>query len=330
MNPTPRASLLPRPPLWQRLQGHSHWRWLSRGALLLFAGAVVGLLVWQAGKVDWLAVLAAAEATPTPVLLAAALVAAAGHAVYSCFDLLGRRYTGHRLHAGAAMLVTFISYAFNLNFGAIVGGGAMRLRLYTRLGLPTATTLRVMALSMWTNWFGYLALAGATFLMLPLALPPAWHVSATALRLLGGLLLLLALAYLTACAGSPRRHWHWRGHEIRLPGPGMAFLQLAISTLNWLLIAAVIWVLLDQRVPFAAVASVYLVGVVAGIATRVPAGLGVQEAVFVALLSHDVPAPELLAALLIYRALYYWGPLLLAALAYLAVESRAPVSRPPA
>ncbi|MCW5651123.1 MAG: UPF0104 family protein [Ramlibacter sp.] len=328
MTPTPPASALPRPPLWQRLQGHGHWRWLSRGALVLFASAVVGLLAWQASKVDWAAVRAAAEATPARVLLAAALVAACGHAVYSCFDLLGRRYTGHRLHAGAAMLVTFISYAFNLSFGAIVGGGAMRLRLYTRLGLPTATTLRVMALSMWTNWFGYLALAGATFLMLPVALPPAWPVSPAALRVLGGALLLLALAYLAACAGSRRRHWDWRGHRLHLPGPRMALAQLAISTVNWLLIAGVIWVLLDQRVPFAAVASVYLVGVVVGIATRVPAGLGVQEAVFVALLSHNIPRPELLAALLIYRALYYWGPLLLAALAYLAVESRAPQRAP--
>ena len=39
--------------------------------------------------------------------------------------------------------------------------------------------------------------------------------------------------------------------------------------------------LLQERVPFAQVACVHLVGVVSGLVTRVPAGLGVQEAVFV-------------------------------------------------
>ena len=55
-----------------------------------------------------------------------------------------------------------------------------------------------------------------------------------------------------------------------------------------------------------------LVAAVAGVIAHVPAGLGVLEAVFIALLSHRVPQAELLAALLAYRALYYLVPLALA------------------
>jgi hypothetical protein len=109
-----------------------------------------------------------------------------------------------------------------------------------------------------------------------------------------------------------------------LPTPRLAALQLAVGVSNWLLIAAVIWVLLQGRVAFPVVAGVFLVGVVVGIVTRVPAGLGVQEAVFVALLSPQVPEADVLAAMLTYRALYYWAPLLLAGLAYAGVESRIP------
>jgi hypothetical protein len=36
------------------------------------------------------------------------------------------------------MGVTFISYAFNLNLGSLVGGVAFRYRLYSRLGLGNA------------------------------------------------------------------------------------------------------------------------------------------------------------------------------------------------
>jgi len=308
-----------------RLRDRAWWPWLTRGVLVVFGAFVLGLLIWQGTRVDWPAVFAAIAATPAQVLLAAGAVALAGHLMYSTFDLLGRHYTGHHLTPQASMLVTFISYAFNLNFGAIVGSAAMRLRLYTRLGLRTPVILRVMALSMWTNWFGYLALAGVVFIALQLPLPAGWHVSEAALHATGGVLLAVALAYLVACATvRPGRVWHWRGHAVRLPTLRMALVQLAVGVTNWLLIAAVIWVLLQGRVTFPVVVGVFLVGVVVGIVTRVPAGLGVQEAVFVALLGAQVPAPDMLAAMLTYRALYYWVPLLLAGLAYAGLEARIP------
>ncbi len=331
MNPQHVPDFPPAPPAPPpRLRDRAWWPWLTRGVLVVFGAFVLGLLVWQATRVDWPAVFAAMAATPAQVLLAAGAVALAGHLLYSTFDLLGRHYTGHHLAPQASMLVTFISYAFNLNFGAIVGSAAMRLRLYARLGLRTPVILRVMGLSMWTNWFGYLALAGVAFVVLPLPLPAGWHVSETALHAIGGVLLALALAYLVAC-GTVRagRVWHWRGHEVWLPTPRLALLQLAVGVSNWLLIAAVIWVLLQGRVAFPVVAGVFLVGVVVGIVTRVPAGLGVQEAVFVALLSPQVPEADMLAAMLTYRALYYWAPLLLAGLAYAGVEARIPARSPP-
>jgi uncharacterized membrane protein YbhN (UPF0104 family) len=56
--------------------------------------------------------------------------------------------------------------------------------------------------------------------------------------------------------------------------------------------------------------------------THIPAGLGALEAVFVVMLGSRLPQSELLAALLAYRAIYYLAPLLLAVIAYLAIESR--------
>jgi uncharacterized membrane protein YbhN (UPF0104 family) len=55
---------------------------------------------------------------------------------------------------------------------------------------------------------------------------------------------------------------------------------------------------------------------------HIPAGLGVTEAVFIALLSHRVPEHQLLGALLAYRAIFYLTPLLAGALLYLKVEMR--------
>jgi uncharacterized membrane protein YbhN (UPF0104 family) len=59
------------------------------------------------------------------------------------------------------------------------------------------------------------------------------------------------------------------------------------------------------------------------VVTHVPAGLGVLEFVFVALLSHVVPESRLIAALLGYRAIYYIAPLMVAAVLYLVMEAHA-------
>jgi uncharacterized membrane protein YbhN (UPF0104 family) len=103
----------------------------------------------------------------------------------------------------------------------------------------------------------------------------------------------------------------------------MVLLQLALSCSNWMVMAGAIYVLLQAKVAYTDVLSVLLVAAVAGVITHVPAGLGVLEAVFVALLSHQVSEGRLLGALLGYRALYYIAPLAVAALLYLRVEMHA-------
>jgi uncharacterized membrane protein YbhN (UPF0104 family) len=49
----------------------------------------------------------------------------------------------------------------------------------------------------------------------------------------------------------------------------------------------------------------------AGIISNVPGGLGVFETVILLLLSPPVNSPQLLGALLAYRAIYYYFPLLI-------------------
>jgi hypothetical protein len=107
-----------------------------------------------------------------------------------------------------------------------------------------------------------------------------------------------------------------------LPSGRIALLQLALSAVNWLLIGAVVWTLLQRHVDYPTVLSVLLVAAVAGVITHVPAGLGVLEAVFVALLAHRVPQGELLAGLLAYRAIYYLAPLAIASLLFLVIDRR--------
>lgn len=316
------AVLHPHPPA-AGLVARPWWPWLRRIGTWVFFVLVAWLIFRQARGVDWNEVLRAVARLPARALLLAATLAAASFLFYSSYDLLGRRLTGHPLGAGTVMGVTFISYAFNLNLGALVGGVAFRYRLYSRLGLGSATITRVLGFSMLTNWLGYLVVAGAAFCFWPLDLPPGWKIDGGGLRVLGAALLALALAYLVLCATTRGKTLHLRGHALRLPALRMALLQLGLSCANWALMGGVVWLLLQQQVAYPDVLAVLLVGAVAGVITHVPAGLGVLEAVFVALLSHQLPQGQILAGLIGYRALYYLAPLAIATLAYLAMEARA-------
>ena len=298
------------------------WPWLRSGLWLGFFALLGFLLVRQASTIDWGEVWATLRGLPIDVLALAGALALASHVLYATFDLLGRRMTGHQLTTPTVMLITFISYAFNLNMGSLVGGVASRYRLYGRLGLDSGKITRVVAISMLTNWLGYLLLGGLAFLFFPLALPAEWSVSDHVLQVAGALLALVALAYVAWCAFSRRRSLQLRGYRFTLPSGRVALLQLAMSCLNWALIAGAIYVLLQQQIDYVTVLTVLLLAAVAGVVTHVPAGLGVLEAVFVALLSAQVAPATLIGTLLAYRALYYLAPLAIAAVAFLILEIR--------
>ncbi len=298
-------------------------RWALRSLTVAFFAVAAWFSVRFALTVDWQGVGQSIAAMPAPLLLQAAALAAAGHAVYSCYDLIGRHYTGHHLPLRQVMAVNFVAYAFNLNMGSLVGSVAFRFRMYTRLGLRAAVIARVMTLSMLTNWLGYFVLAGGLFLLVPPPLPPGWKLGTLGLQALGAGLLVLAAAYLWLCLRARQREFRVRGHTLLLPPARMAVMQVALSCLNWTLMGALMGVLLQGSVPLSTVLAVVLIAAVAGLMAHVPAGLGVLEGVFVALLSYRVPVTQLLGAVLVYRALYYLLPWGLATGLYLWMESRA-------
>lgn len=305
--PAPRASLLRR--AW-------------RVAPWLLAALVLGLVGHQALTIDWRAVGASLRERPPGTLALATACGLASHALYASFDLVSRAVLRHGLGPSRTLLIALTSYAFNLNFGALVGGMALRVRLYAREGVASAAATEVIAWSLATNWLGYALLGGATLLLAPPTVPPDWPVTGEAWRGVGAALLAVAGAWLASCVGARRREWRWRGLRLRLPPGPVAWLQALLSTANWLVIATVVWLLLDRQVGFTTTLAVLQLAAVAGVITHVPAGLGVLEAVFLAILSPRVPPHQLLAGLLAYRACYYLLPLAWAIPLYFAGEAR--------
>lgn len=300
------------------------WKWTKRALTWLFLVAVAVLLVLYARKIDWHDVWNVIRDYNRLALLGAVGLVIFNYLLYGCYDLLARVWCGHKLAKRQVMLVSFICYAFNLTLSTWVGGIGMRYRLYSRLGLKPGTITRIFSLSISTNWLGYLLLAGVMFTGGAIDLPPHWYINDTTLRLLGAVLLATVLIYLGFCAFAKKRQYSIKGQKLVLPTWKFALAQMAISGLNWMAMGATIWLLMGQAVDYFFVLGVLLVSSVVAVIVHIPAGIGVLEAVFVALLaSEEVSSGTIIAALLVWRVLYYFIPLMLALVCYLGLESQA-------
>lgn len=301
---------------------HPYLRRAGRIAFVVFLVIVGVLLARYARSVDWSSVAAAIAGYDSATLAAAAGLALLSYLIYGGYDLAARAYARHALSTRRVMLIAAISYAFSLNIGAMVGSAGFRYRLYSRSGLGMGTINRIVAFSVSSNWLGYLVLAGALFATRSIALPSSWKIGAGGLQALGLAMLATVVAYVIACWWTHGRVLHVRGHHFRLPSPPLALLQLALAAVNWSAMAAILYVLLQQQVDYAMVLGVLLLGAVATAIAHIPAGIGVLEAVFLALLGSAIAQPQLFAALLVYRAFYYLAPLVIAAATYAVFEAK--------
>src|SRR5262249_18350168 len=121
--------------------------------------------------------------------------------------------------------------------------------------------------------------------------------------------------------------------RLRLPSLRLALLQLALAVVDITVSAAVVWVLLPPAIShgpigFVAFAAIYAVAIALGVASHLPGGIGVFEGTVMLAFGHHVPLNPLAAALLLYRAIYYLGPLILATLVLGGFELSRSLGRP--
>jgi phosphatidylglycerol lysyltransferase len=237
----------------------------------------------------------------------------AGYLALSGYDALALRYSKISLPYGKIVLASFTASSFSNTLGyPLFTGTPLRVRLYSGWGLTALDVTRVVTFSFVTFWLGFLALSGLTFVAEPLAIPASLHLPLHTARPIGVLFLALLAAYLAANFVR-RKPFHIGGVELVMPGPALAFAQVAIASLDWFLAGAVLYALVPSSwgIDFPAFLSIFLFAQVVGLVSQVPGGLGVFETVMVLLLPRDLPRHEVLGSLIAFRAIYYFCPLIL-------------------
>lgn len=298
-----------------------HSQGVKKALSILFFCAVAYLLVTHAKEIEWAKVFEAMRETDIKTLLTGFVIGFLCYTAYAAYDLFGRHLLKLNTSAVSTMIAAWISYACNLNLGAVIGSVALRYRLYSRLGVSSGDVTKIIGISVTSNWLGYCLLAGGLFVSGSIEPPESWAIGKTALQAIGAALLLVVGTYLYFCFFSKKREYQIKNKSFTLPPAKIVLLQFGVACIHWTLMATTIYQFMPEELSFPTVYAVLLVSCVAGAVSHVPGGLGVLEAVFVALLAGDVPKYELIAGVFAYRCVFYLAPLLISLPLYLAFES---------
>jgi glycosyltransferase 2 family protein len=298
-----------------------NWPTIKKYLIALLLVVITVVIIRQARTIAWGDVATALGDYRAETLVQAGFLALVAYSFYASYDLIGIRYVKANVTTAKTMSIAFVAYAINQSFGALLGTMGMRLRLYGKQGLSSVAISKMIGLAIVTNWLGYLAVAGSLFAARLIRLPDAWRIGNDALQVIGVVMLLLVASYLWLCRFSRTRTVTIRSEALSLPTARLAIAQLLVAALHWFAIAGILYVLMHGRIGFVTMLGTYLLTSISVVAARIPGGLGVIEAVFIALLGSRIPVPQLMAALLAFRGIFFIGALLLAGLVYLKLES---------
>lgn len=247
------------------------------------------------------------------ILLSLAL-AAISYIVLTGYDVLAL----HALHKPQrywrAALASFTAYCLSHNLGfAPVTGGMARWRAYHGTNLHPADIARIVVIAGVTFWLGIFLLLGIFLVSAPGALRIHDDVMDYGPQAaIGGTILLGIGVYFFACIRQtgPIRIMGWM---LPVPTARQAGMQFALAATDIALASAALLVLLPpgswHSYPDFIIA--YVVAIVVALITHAPGGLGVFEAVVLVTLPH-IDTADLVSALILYRVIYYWIPLLMA------------------
>jgi hypothetical protein len=257
---------------------------------------------------------------PVQGYLLAALSTLVAYVALAWYDRIGLQHLGGRARVSLPFtcMCSFVAYALGHNIGAsVLSGGAVRLRAYTSQGLSKSEVATLVAFCSLTFGLGAALLLGASLAWNPQLVAPLADLLAQgtvpdiAVRCIG-IALVLGCGLYAAGAFLGLKPWRLGRFQIRYPSPSVALQQMVAGPLEIVGAAAIIYFALpvEGNPGYLIVLGGFLISFCVGLLSQVPGGMGVMEAVFIALMP-SLPASAVIAALLVWRLFYLLIPLAL-------------------
>lgn len=294
-------------------------------AISLFLFAAAAFAVRHEIKIyHWQDVRQALQHFPVTLMAACGAVTLLSYVALSFYDYLALEYAGEKLSYRRVLFTSFLSYAFSNNVGhAWLSGGSLRYRLYSGWGISGISIAKVVLFCTMSYFLGALTLMVGGYVFSPDHVALAGRLSAGWVRTIiaAGSALLVAWWWGVAFY---RRPITVKGFSLSIPQFSLALRQLAAALLDLMMASLAMYLPLSHftNMPFGDFIVLYIFAQLAGLISMVPGGFGVFEGSFILLASGHYAPAHLIAALIIYRTIYYFMPLLLAGLMLALYELR--------
>jgi hypothetical protein len=290
------------------------WNWIPLAISVTIFSFSVYELAHKLRSLDFGLVAANVRQMPASQIGWAILFIAGAYATLTLYDWFAVRTIGaDHVRYRIASLASFTSYSIGHNIGfTALSGGAIRYRIYSQFGLGVIDVTKLCFLTGLTFWLGNLAVLGTGIVWRPDVAARITHLPPGVMRAIGVAGLLLLAIYVAWASRRPRTigiaNW-----SVRLPGGRSTLIQIGIGLADLGCSSFAMYNLLPPTVHGEPVTimTAFVSATLLGFVSHAPGSLGVFEYFMLKGLP-EVPTEDLLAALLVFRLLYFVIPFCLA------------------
>lgn len=294
---------------------------VSWSGLFFFALAAY-MLYSQLSKYHFDDIKNAILSIPTRNLWLACGASLAGYVALSSYDYLALRYVHRKLAAWKWIFAGFIGFSVSNNAGhAIVSGGAIRYRLYTRWRFHASEIVRMVTFSGFTYLVACFFLVIIGYFLTPnhaFGDGSVSHLTTVIVTIISAIGLLI---YFGATLFY-KKPIIIKDVEFDIPSFKMALAQVFIGGADILLASLVLYYSLIpfMDIPFDIFIGVFIIAQVLGVFSQVPGGLGVFEGLFLYIIPGEHNTALIFGALIAYRIIYYLFPLIISGIILFSYE----------
>ncbi len=289
---------------------------------LFFFGLAAYMLYLQLSKYHLQDIKDALFSIPKQNLIYACVASFVGYVALSSYDFLALKYIGRKLAAWKWIFVGFIGFSVSNNAGhAIVSGGAIRYRLYTRWRFHGEEIVKMVTFSGFTYLVACFFLVIMGYVLTPDHAFGDGSVSKMTTSITA-LCSLIGLGIYFWASFFYKKPIVIKEIEFDIPTPKMALAQVFIGGADILMASLVLYFSLIPFVdiPFDVFIGVFLIAQVLGVFSQVPGGLGVFEGLFMFIIPGEHNQAMLFGALIAYRIIYYLLPLVFSGIILIGYE----------
>ena len=273
----------------------------------------VGVLAHTLTTLSWRDLRDAFEATGADQIALAVLFTGISYLALTGYDALALRQLRLHVPYRTTALGSFTSYAISLTLGfPLITAGTVRYWIYSQVGVSAGRVASLTVIAGVTFWLGMGVVVGVALVIAPTAIAEINQLKSV-VNLMIGLGVLASIGAYLVWVSLGHRRTRFQGLTLELPGFGLTLGQVALGVIDLCAAAATLYVLLPRstQMDFISFAASYVFGCLLGIASNAPGGIGAFELTML----KSVPAPSaasLIASLLLFRAVYYIIPFVLA------------------